>query len=36
MLYLTTINANVLNIFFQIYNIESVGNKRYFFALRLQ
>ena len=35
MLHLTTINVNVLNIFFQIYNIESVGNKRYFFALRL-
>ena len=33
-LYLTIITANVLSLFFQIYNIESVENKHSFFAFR--
>ena len=34
MLYLTIITANVLSLFFQIYNIEGVENKHSFFAFR--
>ena len=34
MLYLTIITANVLSLFFQIYNIEGVENKQSFFSFR--
>ena len=34
MLYLTIITANVLSLFFQIYNVKSVENKHSFFAFR--
>ena len=34
MLYLTIITANLLSLFFQIYNIEGVENKHSFFAFR--
>ena len=33
MLYLTISNDDVLSIFFQIYNIEGVENKHYYFCL---
>ena len=33
MLYLTIITANVLSLFFQIYNIEGFENKHSFLAL---
>ena len=34
MLYLIIITVNVLSLFFQVYNIESVENKHSFFAFR--
>ena len=33
-MYLTIITANVLSLFFQIYNIEGVENKHSYFAFR--
>ena len=34
MLYLTIITANVLSLFFQIYDIKGMENKHSFFAFR--
>ena len=36
MLYLTIIVVNVLSLFFQIYNIEGVENKRSIFCLYIR